>query len=184
MSRLISSNTDGYANMIRKSSFINLSLLIFIIIPLIFIFASCADTNENSDAFNIDGLVTIDVDISEYLENGTVKCTMHNNSTGDFSYTEGYSLFYLNSGTWYEVPFVDPYFSELTQTLASGDSISTYEYFTERLGDLPAGTYLLTRSGELRIPENSGDDGQRYFYKLSASGTFELPKRSGNNSEV
>ena len=138
---------------------------------------SCGDTKTDNETHDKDGLVTITVDTSEYLENGTVKLTMNNNSTGDFSYTEGYSLLVLRNGTWYEVPFIDPYFSSIEQTLPSGESISTYEYFTERLGDLPKGTYLITRSGEIRIPEGSAAD-QKYYYKVSASGIFEIPEKT------
>ena len=153
-------------------------LIVFLlIVSMILPFTACTDGDKNVDSTDKDGLVTIDVDVSEYLENGTVKLTMHNNSTGDFSYTEGYSLLVLSNGTWYEVPFIDPYFSEIAQTLPSGESISTYEYFTERLGNLPGGTYLITRSGELRIPDGAAED-QKYYYKVSASGIFELPEKT------
>lgn len=155
-----------------KKTIILFLLAVILSLPLV----SCGNESDKTEK-NSDGLVTIDVDTGEYLENGTVKLTMHNNSTGDFSYTEGYSLLVLRDGTWYEVPFIDPYFSEIEQTLPSGESISTYEYFTERLGSLPAGTYLLTRSGELRIPDTSEGD-QRHYYKVSASGMFELPEKT------
>ncbi len=152
-----------------------LFLILILTFALFLCICSCENTEEKTPSSSGD-LVTFDVDLSEYLENGTVKLTMNNNSAGEFSYTEGYSLMILRDGTWYDVPFIDPYFSELEQTLSAGESISTYEYFTERLGTLPAGTYLVTRSGELRMPTSAGDT--KHYYVISASEIFELPDKT------
>ncbi len=159
--------------MMKKFAF-KLLLLALLTSLLSLIFVSCADSATEAPR----ALITIDIDTAEYSENGIIKLTMHNNSTGSFSYNENYALFRYKDGKWNLVPFIDTAFHEVTRTLAASDSTRNNINLDVRHGELLAGKYLLVREGTISTLYSTDKGIVEHINTASASAVFEITEVS------
>lgn len=144
-----------------------------IVFSLSLLLSLCACSEEASE-YELSDLVTIEIDTAEYSENGIVKLTMHNNSVGEFSYGENYSLFRYKDGKWQPVPFIDTAFHEVTRNLKSSESTRSNINLTLRHGELPSGKYLLMREGSIKVLYNTDSGISEHNFTSVASGIFEI----------